>query len=165
MPRSQRAAAIIDQPPPAPGEELNLNGLTALLGFQVRRAQIAMYRDFIASLKELDLTQKQYAVLSLLQANPGASQIAIAGTLGMDRATMMAIVDRLQDRHLLIRERSKTDRRRQELYLTDEGVRVLEQASRLIAKHESRFARRFSQAELKQLIAMLRRIHEEPAGD
>ena len=162
MPRAHRA--LVDQPPPAPGEQLDLNGLPGLLGFQVRRAQIAMYRDFNATLKPVDLTQKQYAVLALLRANPGASQIAIAGTLGMDRATMMAIVDRLQDRHLLLRERSTTDRRRQELYLTDEGVQAFEAANRLIAKHEGRFIKRFSPQEFRQLMGMLGRIHEEPTG-
>jgi DNA-binding MarR family transcriptional regulator len=163
MPRVQRV--VVDQPPPAPGEQLDLNGLPGLLGFQVRRAQIAMYRDFNATLKPVDLTQKQYAVLALLRANPGASQIAIAGTLGMDRATMMAIVDRLQDRHLLVRERSKTDRRRQELYLTEEGLAQFEDANRLIAKHEGRFLKRFSPQEVRQLMGMLRRIHEDPSAE
>jgi len=141
-------------------EALDLDGLTDLLGFHVRLAQSAIYRDFAASLKELDLTQKLCAVLTLLKANPGVSQIALANTLGTDRATMMAIVDRLQDRHLLYRERSKSDRRRQELYLTEEGQRVLAQAMRLIAKHEARFKSRFTAGELKTFVEMLRRVHE-----
>jgi DNA-binding MarR family transcriptional regulator len=141
-------------------ELLNLDGLTDLLGFHVRLAQSALYRDFAATLKELDLTQKLCAVLTLIKANPGTSQIALASTLGTDRATMMAIVDRLQDRHLLYRERSKSDRRRQELYLTDEGRATLSQALRLIAKHEARFKSRFTASELKSLVEMLGRIHE-----
>ena len=145
----------------AEADELDLDGLTDLLGFHVRLAQSTIYRDFAAALKELDLTQKLSAVLMLLRANPGASQIALANTLGTDRATMMAIIDRLQDRHLLFRERSKIDRRRQELYLTDEGRAVLAQAGRLIAKHEARFKSRFTAAELKSLVEMLGRLQRD----
>lgn len=142
----------------APNPGLKLDGLTELLGFHLRMAHVALYRDFIASLKAVDLTQKQAAVLTLIEANPGCSQIALAGTLGADRATMMAIVDRLQDRSLLYRTRSTVDRRRQELYLTDEGTAVLHQAQSLIAEHEARFAKRFTAQEFALLKDMLGRI-------
>jgi DNA-binding MarR family transcriptional regulator len=77
---------------------------------------------------------------------------------------MMAMVDRLQRRHLLFRTRSKVDRRRQELYLTDEGRAVHAEAVRLIQAHEKQFTSRFSPAELQQLLSLLRRIHGE-AGE
>jgi DNA-binding MarR family transcriptional regulator len=151
------------QPVPDPAMksgELDLKGLSGLLGFNIRMAQVAIYRDFTAALKALDLTQKQFAVLSLLEANPGSSQIALGTTLGTDRATMMAMVDRLQKRHLLFRARSKVDRRRQELYLTDEGLAVHAEAVRLIQAHEKQFTSRFSAPELQQLLTLLRRIHD-----
>lgn len=121
-------------------------------------AHVALYRDFIVSLKGVDLTQKQAAVLTLIDSNPGCSQIALAGVLGADRATTMAIVDRLQDRHLLFRTRSTVDRRRQELFLTDDGRAVLADARALIAAHEARFTERFTSQELAMLKDMLRRI-------
>ena len=163
MPRVKADPA--DPPAGKPGQPLDLSGLDGLLGYQVRRAHSAIYHDFHAALRPFDITQKQYAVLALLRANPGRSQIAIAGALGTDRATMMAIVDRLQDRHLLVRERSTTDRRRQELYLTEEGLALFEDANRLIARHEGRFLKRFSPQEVRQLMGMLRRIHEDTPAE
>lgn len=148
----------------AKSSELELGDLAGLMGFHLRLAQVAMYRDFSVALKPLDLTQKQCAVLSLLSSNPGCSQIALGAALGADRATMMAIVDRLQDRHLLFRIRSKTDRRRQELYLTNEGRAALDEALRLIRDHEARFTQRFTAAELQQLLGFLARIYgDSPA--
>ena len=144
-------------------DNLDVTQLTALLGFHIRLAQTAMYRDFAATMGELDLTQKLAAVLMLLKVNPGVSQIALANTLGVDRATMMALIDRLQDRELLYRERSKVDRRRQELYLTDKGRAMLTQVTRLIARHEARFKARFTPAEFKTLIELLRRVHGDHA--
>jgi DNA-binding MarR family transcriptional regulator len=140
---------------------LDLGGLPDLLGFHLRLAQVAFYRDFSASLAHLDLTQKQGAVLQLIGANPGVSQVDLAGVLGTDRATMMAVVDRLEGRGLLVRERSSADRRRQHLHLTPAGQTVLADSRELIAEHEARFKARFTGAEIDQLVAMLRTIHRQ----
>ena len=97
--------------------------LDSLLGYLLRRAQGAMHRDFMAAVADFGLTQKQAAALWLIQANGGVSQVEVAAALGMDRATMMAVTDRLEDRGFVIRKRSSTDRRRQELYLTSVGAK------------------------------------------
>jgi DNA-binding MarR family transcriptional regulator len=140
---------------------LDLDGLPDLLGFHVRLAQVAMYRDFAAAMSPLELTQKQGAVLELINANPGVSQVDLAATLGTDRATMMAIIDRLQARDFVVRRRSSGDRRRQELYLTDLGVVIVAKLKRLIAQHERNFTARFTEAELGALMDGLRRIHQQ----
>jgi DNA-binding MarR family transcriptional regulator len=140
---------------------LDMDSLPDLLGFHLRLAQAAVTRDFGATLAEIDLTQKQCATLELIGANPGASQVDLAAILGADRATMMAIVDRLQARQLVTRERSAIDRRRQHLNLTEAGAEVLGRAKALIAEHEARFKRRFSPCELGDLVSSLRRIHQQ----
>jgi DNA-binding MarR family transcriptional regulator len=141
--------------------QLDMDGLPDLLGFHLRLAQTAVTRDFGASLAEVDLTQKQCATLELIGANPGVSQVDLAAILGADRATMMAIVDRLEARDLVTRERSRSDRRRQHLNLTEAGGDMLSRAKALIAEHEERFKRRFSAPELGALVASLRRIHQQ----
>ncbi|HEX3915737.1 MAG TPA: MarR family winged helix-turn-helix transcriptional regulator [Caulobacteraceae bacterium] len=141
--------------------QLDMDGLPDLLGFHLRLAQTAVTRDFGASLAEIDLTQKQCATLELIGANPGVSQVDLAGILGADRATMMAIVDRLEARDLVKRERSRADRRRQHLNLTEAGAAMLTRAKALIAEHEERFKRRFSASELGALVSSLRRIHQQ----
>ena len=85
----------------------------------------------------------------------------LANTLGTDRATMMAMIDRLEQRDLLVRKRSVEDRRRQELYLTEIGNEILTKAKAAIAEHEARFVGRFKPAELKVLVEALRRIHRQ----
>lgn len=135
-------------------------GLNDRLGFHMRMAQTIMHRDFLNSLKELDLSQKLCAFLTLISDNPGISQVDIANTLMTDRATTMAIVDRLQDRGLLYRARSREDGRRQALFLTDVGVETLRQADALIVEHEDRFSAKFSKAELAMLTELLMRVYQ-----
>jgi DNA-binding MarR family transcriptional regulator len=132
--------------------------LDSLLGYLLRRAQGAMHRDFMATVADLELTQKQAATLWLIHANQGTSQGDVAVALGMDRATMMAVTDRLEDRGLVIRKRSSTDRRRQELYLTPAGQTTLRKCKARIGDHERKFRALFTAAELESLQDALKRF-------
>jgi DNA-binding MarR family transcriptional regulator len=159
MPRNPGAAAAEDEEE-LQGPELMFEELDGLLGYRLRRAQGAMHRDYMAAVAGVDLTQKQTATLWLINANPGVSQVAIAAALGMDRATMMAVTDRLEDRNLLVRKRSTVDRRRQELYLTPAGQGALRKVKARIAEHEERFKSLFKPAELAALLAALQKFQQ-----
>ena len=147
-----------DQPEDFEAPELMFAELDSLLGYQLRRAQGAMHRDFMAAVAEFELTQKQAATLWLIQANAGVSQVEVAAALGMDRATMMALTDRLEDRGYLIRKRSTTDRRRQELYLTPSGQSTLRKCKARIADHEEKFRAMFTASELASLVGALKKF-------
>lgn len=139
--------------------KLGLGVLPDLLGFHLRMANATFYRHFIEATAQLDLTQKQHAVLELVRKNGGASQVEIASELSTDRATMLQIVDRLESRGLLERRRLPHDRRRQALTLTPAGVALMADADRVIAAHEAEFASRFTPQELEAFVEGLRRIH------
>ena len=140
------------------GPELMFEELDGLLGYRLRRAQGAMHRDYMATVAELELTQKQTATLWLINANPGVSQVSVATALGMDRATMMSITDRLEERGLVIRKRSSVDRRRQELYLTPAGISRLRKVKTRIAEHEARIKSLFKPAELTAFLEALKKF-------
>jgi DNA-binding MarR family transcriptional regulator len=140
---------------------LDVGRLDDLLGFHLRMAHVAIYRDFAETMEELALTQKQLAVMELISGNPGPSQIDLAHTLGTDRATMMALVNRLAARDLIERRPSAADRRRQELHLTQTGSVVVAQARKLIDAHEHRFVSLFSNEEMAALLGALKRIYSE----
>jgi MarR family transcriptional regulator, organic hydroperoxide resistance regulator len=141
------------------GSSIDRAGVDDFIGFRLRQAYVAARRHFDETMAHLDLTQKQCGVLWLIGANSGVSQITLANDLGMDRASMMAIVDRLQDRGLIVRKRSATDGRRQELYVTAKGRKVLGQAKTAYAAHEKWIAGRFSTRELNSLMDSLNRIY------
>lgn len=118
-------------------EDDDFGGLNDIVGFHIRLAHGAVYRHFTETFAELDLTQKQVSALWLIDDHPGISQIEVGQLLRMDRATTMTIVNRLQDRGLLRRERSTTDARKQALFLTKGGRAALDQAKQAIREHES----------------------------
>ena len=143
------------------GAPLRTGRLDEILGFHLRMANVAIYQDYSAAMGDLGLTQKQFAVLELIAANPKVSQIDIANQLSMDRATMMALVNRLESRNLLERRPSSVDRRRQELLLTSAGIEILKQARNIQEQHELRFTSRFSAEELEHFVNGLKRIYSD----
>jgi DNA-binding MarR family transcriptional regulator len=137
---------------------LRHNKLDDNIGYQIRTAYVAVRRHFEVAMEKLDLTQKQTSVLWLIEANAGVSQIALANELGMDRASMMAIVDRLEERGLILRKRSAEDGRRQELNATAKGKKVLAHAKTAIHDHEKWISQKFTRAEVASFIEGLKRF-------
>jgi DNA-binding MarR family transcriptional regulator len=137
-----------------------VSGLENILGFHIRLAHGAVYRHFSETFNHIDLTQKQVSVLWLIDENAGISQADLGRLLQIDRATMMAIVNRLQARSYLVRSPSPLDGRRQVLTLTSEGQDALTCARRAIAEHEAWLKSRFTETEVATLIKLLRDIHE-----
>ena len=131
-----------------------------IVGFHLRLAHGAAYRHFTETFAHLDLTQKQVSVLWLVDLHPDIAQTGLAQLMRMDRATTMAIINRLQARGLLVRGQSPDDGRKQTLNLTDAGRDMLGTAKDAIGEHERWLKSRFTDREIETLIEMLTRIHE-----
>ena len=136
-----------------------LGAIADIVGFHIRLAHGAVYRHFMETFAHLDLTQKQVSVMWLVSDHPGIGQSDLARRLQMDRATVMAIVNRLQARDYLAREAHGGDARRRALMLTPTGTRALEEARAAVLEHENWLTSRFNPREVKQLIGLLARIH------
>ena len=134
--------------------------LDEIIGFHLRMAHGAVYRHFTETFSELDLTQKQVSALWLIEDHPDIAQADIGRLLQMDRATVMAIVNRLQKRGFVERGDVKEDRRRQTLHLTEAGREALVSAREAILEHENWLKSRFTPGETAMLIELLRRIHD-----
>lgn len=155
MPDTEQAAALN-----VPTEIAEVPELDGIIGLHLALSHAAVYRHFMETFTVLGLTQKQVAVLWLIETYPGISQTDIAKLLRMDRATMMAIVNRLQARKYLVRGRSATDKRRQTLVLGPDGRVALENAKVVIREHENWLKSRFTAREQTMLLEMLRRIQD-----
>lgn len=150
----------LDAVTPIEHDDGDIGQINEIVGFHIRLAHGACYRHFTETFVDLDLTQKQVSVMWLVSDHPGISQIDLGQRLRMDRATTMTIINRLQARHYLRREKSPTDGRKQALFLNPKGEQVLADAKRAISEHENWVKSRFTDAEVKTLLELLARIHE-----
>jgi DNA-binding MarR family transcriptional regulator len=143
-----------------PDGDHEIGEINEILGFHLRLAYGAVYRHFMETFAQLDLTQKQVSVLWLVDDHPDIAQTDLAQRLRMDRATVMAIVNRLQARHFLVRGKSEHDGRKQTLNLLPAGTAILVEAKKCIRAHEAWLKGRFTDKEVLKLISLLSRIHE-----
>ena len=134
--------------------------LPSLLGYVLRRTQSAVFEDFAATFAHAGeaLTPGEFGLLVLVERNAGLSQMTLARALGIDRSTLVPILDRLQARTLLVRHRSPTDGRMHALALTPTGEKALARFARLVRLHEKRIAANLSATEIRTLIELLEKV-------
>ena len=155
----QKDSARTSRPREADGApEFRFAGLDEVLGYHVRRAHGAVRRTYKAEMASLRMTQKQTAVMWLIEQNPGISQVSICNALGMDRATTAELIDRLQGRGLVARQPSDVDARCWALSATTSGKRLMTRVRARVAQHEQRLLALFSPTELKLFRELLDRL-------
>jgi DNA-binding MarR family transcriptional regulator len=116
---------------------------------------------FAERLRPLELTPPQAGVLRRLGQFPGQSQRELADALGMHAPRLVALIDELEDRGLVARDRDPEDRRNYAISLTDEGQRALTELAHVARRHELAITAALDEDERAQLVALLRRLAEE----
>ena len=140
------------------GGDLDLSGLTSVVGYTLRRAQMAVFEDFIRRFAQLDLKPAQYSVLLVIGDNPGRKQSEIASALGIQRPNFVAMLDELERRGLAERTRSATDRRSHAVVLTDAGRHLLGAARAEQAAQERDLEEILGPGGRDALVAQLKRL-------
>jgi len=132
--------------------------LPDLVGYNLRKAQIAVFQNFQASVVPHDITPGQFGVLILIHENSGLSQSELGNAVGIDRSTMVAVIDRLESRGLVVRAPSPKDRRSYALRLSPEGESLLDNLLPRIRAHEKAMTKDLTKQEVQTLIALLGKI-------
>jgi DNA-binding MarR family transcriptional regulator len=140
--------------------KVNLACLPRLLGFNLRRAHQCAWRQYVAVIGDKDIRPGLVSLLVLVGANPGIAQIDLGTHLGIDKASVVALLDRLEKCNMLERLRSTRDRRRQGIYLTARGSDALGSLLAAVRTLERRMASRFTRAEFDLLLSFLRRLQD-----
>lgn len=129
--------------------------LPELIGYRLRVAQQAVFRDFASQVGEL--SPGRAGIMLLIEANPGVAQGRLAEAVRLDRSTMVGVVDSLEERGLIERRRG-TDRRTNGLWLTPNGRALALRLRRRIERHERRVAARLTDTERAQLLFLLAKL-------
>lgn len=122
--------------PDSPG--VALGGLDAQIGFVLRLAQVAVFKDLIEALRPFGLRPTDFSVLLVIEATPGLKQQAVGEALSIQRPNLVTIIDQLEGRGLVKRGAAPGDRRSYALRLTQEGVVLLTQAKAAHLAHTER---------------------------
>ena len=129
--------------------------LAGRLGYLLTHAQLGLAELTAAALEPCGLTGRELAVLTVLASGEPASQQQAAQRLGVDRTTMVGLVDVLEDKGLVQRHAHAEDRRRNVVELTEAGRDTLHRAGQAAQGAESRFLAPLSRADAQRLKAAL----------
>ncbi len=140
-------------------QKTNIGPLNELMTYHLRRAQVSSFNNFSGAMGEIQVTPGQFGVLTLIASNKGMSQSAVARSLGVERSTMVAVIDGLENRGLVIRKPSPTDRRSNALVLSNEGQRIYERGLELAKESDKVTTSGLSEEESVQLITLLRKLN------
>jgi DNA-binding MarR family transcriptional regulator len=151
--RSSPVAAIPDGDLAAGSGELSAV-VSVWHAFLLRKAAQRVSSMAEAVLGPHGLTLRHFGVLSSVEAEPGLNQRVVGERLRIDRTTVVAITDDLEDAGLLERRRG-VDRRTFSLYLTEEGVGQLAVLKELVANVHKEFLSPLSAAERAMLHDLL----------
>lgn len=136
--------------------------LSHSLGYRIRRAQLWVFKDVSRRLAALDISPAQFSVLSVIEANPGINQLAIAQSLSIERAGLGRLVDHLKRRGLVQRFASAVNRRYYVLYLTETGTALLGRLRPAVAESEKALAEKIGPRAFRELQRALSVFLDEP---
>ncbi|MDP2215467.1 MarR family winged helix-turn-helix transcriptional regulator [Phenylobacterium sp.] len=105
-----------------------------------------------------DLTQRQYAVLSAVEAQEGLTQTDLVRTTGIDRSTLADMAARMIAKGLLARERSLADARANAVRLTEAGRAALAEARPRMEQADGQLMRLVSASKRETFLAQLRQM-------
>lgn len=117
-----------------------------------------LHRDMASKGLEADLTRAQSYVLRLLRGEPGQRISDLAGKMGISPSAITCLIDSLENKGYLRRQRSDRDRRVIRLELTPEGYQELEKMERERAQILAQYGARLKPEELSLLVELLEKM-------
>jgi DNA-binding MarR family transcriptional regulator len=156
----KRSSAVLKRRPPAEADErkIDFDELPTYVGYQVRRAQAKIFAEFESTLGDFEFTPGSFGVLTLIRANPGITQVALAAAFGVDKSTMSPVIFRLEKRGLVRREVLESDRRCHALYLALAAEPAFLAAREKFRTLEAGVAARLTKAEQRELSRLLAKL-------
>lgn len=138
--------------------DVDFGKLPDYIGYQIRQAQSAVFRDLSRTLRETGVTPGEFGLLTLLRANPGINSITLARIYQLDKATLSLSIKGLATRGLISSTRHANDRRYYALALTAAGRSLLRKVTRFTERQERIMDAVLQPGERAQLLDLLQRI-------
>lgn len=141
-------------------EPLATTGPRDVLGYLLKHAAQKLTVLTDAALEPFGIDSKDFGALRVLAHREPASQLEVAQTLGIDRTTMVALLDALERKGIVERRPDPGDRRRNVAELTDHGSVTYDAAESAFREAESAFLAAISPSAADRLRRTLRTLVE-----
>jgi DNA-binding MarR family transcriptional regulator len=138
--------------------------LVASSGFLLARLGFGFKARAIAKAEEAGFELYDYSVLAILAEGARETQGTVADALSLDPSRLVALLDSLEERGLIARQRDPQDRRRHVVSITAAGKRELTRLRETIRRLEDEFLAPLDAESRKTLHELLLRLaaHNDP---
>jgi DNA-binding MarR family transcriptional regulator len=144
-------SAVPDLPTPSPRQAPPRGATGHRLGYLLKHAHLRYAQLTTGELESLGVSPRQWAALNCLDEQHALSQREVAELLGVDRTTMVALVDELEARGWVTRQPLADDRRKNIVHLTGTGRDLMRRGGLVIDECERRFLAALSEPDAARL--------------
>lgn len=141
-------------------EEINTRALETLLGYNARRAALAVIDRFLDRMSRYELRPVEFSVLCLIVDNPGITSRQLCTTLGILPPNLVGLVGGLEKRELVARQPHPRDGRAFGLHPTATGRKLMSAALRTATQVEQEVGHRLSATEHRTLLQLLQKVYK-----
>lgn len=133
--------------------------LQSLLGYNARRASLAIIEQFHIDMASFDLRPVDFSVLSLIRHNPGITSRQLCHALNIQPPNMVVFLKSFEKRQLVQREPHPTDGRAMGLTLTVSGEALIQEAEKTAKDSGLKASSALTDGERQTLSRLLQKIY------
>lgn len=156
--RSPAKLKTVPQPEPPLAKDIDFGWLGGTVGLHLRLAQEAAFQAYARRTTGIDASPWRFAVLYLIDANPGLTQGDLAAAIRRNTSSLTPVLDDLCRLGYVARQRLLSDRRAYTLTLTPPGQAVMAELMASAVAHERELDRLVGRSNRSELIRTLKRV-------
>lgn len=145
---------------PAPSvEKVDTSYLETLLGYNARRAALAVIAQFLERMAVYDLKPVDFSVMSVIVHNPGVTSRQLCAALNILPPNLVGLVQSLEARGLIERLPHPHDGRAMGLHPTEQGQELMLKAEATASELEMRIGSKLTPNQVQTLVTLLQKIY------
>lgn len=143
-------------------DQIDTSVLEQLLGYNARRASLAVIGQFLEDMAEFNLRPVEFSVLTLIASNPGITARQLCQQLALLPPNLVGLLNALVKRDLIRREPHASDRRATALHLACGADKLVKKAQSRALQSDEKVLGHLTAAERQTLIALLKKVYATP---
>ena len=140
-------------------DQVDTSYLETLIGYNARRAALAVIAQFLERMAVYDLKPVDFSVMSVVVHNPGVTSRQLCAALNILPPNLVGLVQSLESRGLLERLPHPHDGRAMGLHSTDKGLELMEKAEATASELEMNIGSKLTPNQVQNLVTLLQKIY------
>jgi DNA-binding MarR family transcriptional regulator len=150
--------SLVKNPTPSV-DQVDTSYLETLIGYNARRAALAVIAQFLERMAIYDLKPVDFSVMSVVVHNPGVTSRQLCTALNILPPNLVGLVQSLESRGLLERLPHPHDGRAMGLHPTDKGLELMEKAEATASELEMNIGSKLTPNQVQNLVTLLQKIY------